>query len=45
MVVKEVTVTRRKEFPKPTEPYEKLRIFGENVVTAVDEEGEWKKHR
>ena len=44
-IVKEIAVTRRKEFPKPDHAYEALRLFGENIVTAIDEEGEWKKHR
>ena len=44
-LVKEIGVTRRKEFDKPKEPYDIVRLFGENVVTARDNDGEWKRHR
>jgi hypothetical protein len=35
--------TRRADFPKPTEIYDGLRVFGDNVVTT--EGATWRRHR
>jgi cytochrome P450 len=43
-LIKEITIKRRKDFPKPEYAYDLLRLFGENIVTAIDD-GLWKKHR
>ncbi|KAF2399450.1 cytochrome P450, partial [Trichodelitschia bisporula] len=41
-VIAQVT-TRRVEFPKPTELYELLQIYGSNIVTV--EGSAWRRHR
>lgn len=43
-LMKEICVTKRKAFIKPTEVYGVLELFGENIVTAPDGDA-WKRHR
>ena len=42
-MLREMLVTKAANFQKPKEAYETLNIFGESILTALNQES-WKKH-